>query len=355
MSKNELVRPFAPDSTALKEWLRKSRNSTEKDLLKIKLAAAPDFWKPQYIKRVSAGNVVEFVELKYTPQEFDCVKVDRDHYIRPSEGSGELHEYCHTTNRGEAAALGGVRKTIEKIRRIINANCLEPDKLHWVTLTYAENMTDQLRLYKDFSAFWKRFKRFCVKSSLPCPEYIAVCEPQARGAWHLHCLFIWDRYRPFIENDILRSIWRQGFVNIKGVPEYCDNIGAYFSAYLADIPADEITSDSMYTHFDVLEKSYKDTDGRTVTKKIVKGGRLHMYPAGFNIFRCSRGVKRPDIVTLDYEQAKKEKASAGTETFSNAVALVSGGDSPKTKQIVYKVYYNRKRVKSQVLDGDRKD
>ena len=348
MNEKSMVRAYAPDAVALKDWLRKSRGTARTDLLKVKLSSAPLEWKPQYIKRVVAGNVVEFVELRHKPVEFDCIKVDKDHYIKPSEGSGELHEYNHTTNRGELASLGGVRKTIEKIRRIINANCIDSDCLHWVTLTYADNMTDRGRLYTDFRDFWKRFKRYASREGLGVPEYIAVCEPQARGAWHLHCLFIWDRYRPFISNDILRSIWKQGFVNIKGVPEYCDNIGAYFSAYLADMPADEYLTDSLDVRYDVTTKTYKDADGKTVTKRIVKGGRLHMYPSGFNIFRCSRGVRRPDVVVLDdAEQAEKEKASAGTETFSSCLALVSGGDSPETKQIICKSYYNSKRAESQ--------
>ena len=40
-------------------------------------------------------------------------------------------------------------------------------------------------------------------------------KPQARGAWHCHLLYIWDKKAPYVANKTLRDIWQQGFVKIK--------------------------------------------------------------------------------------------------------------------------------------------
>lgn len=88
----------------------------------------------------------------------------------------------------------------------------------------------------------------------------------------------------------------------------CDNVGAYFSAYLGDMPLDEfqdLAPDEQATTFVINEKPVTDQDGQTVTKKIVKGGRLKLYPPGMNIVRSSKGVKRPTVEFSSYEEAQK--------------------------------------------------
>ena len=325
--------------------------------VKIKRLTAdeiPKHWKPRFVKRTRAGHISEFVEMSKRPKPIDVLRISRDFYIKPSEGSGEVYEYRHSLDK--SGCVDSVRRSLSALRLIINANCSDSSRLSWVTLTYAENMTDTKRLYKDYEKFWKRFSYWCGKRGLEKPQYIAVAEPQGRGAWHLHCLWIWKGKAPFIDNNsVLWKLWGHGFTKIKAVRTDCDNLGAYFSAYLADMTIEEYESAHGHGIDDVYTETKKvlNDDGTETQKKIVKGARLKLYPAGMQIYRASRGIVRPVAEEIDPKQVEKEKASAGTLTFSAAVAVlpdgvgVGSGDgdsvSLASSQIISKEYYNAKR------------
>lgn len=320
----------------------------------VKLKNLPKGYKPEYVKVIRAGNVKEFTEMrKAPPTSIDCLRVSKDNYIKPSEigteDAGTVYEYNHSANKSDLECIESVRRTLANIRQIINANCTEPEKLHWITLTYAENMTDTKRLYKDFRDFWKRFKRWCVKQGYEPPEYITVVEPQGRGAWHCHCIFIWKQKRPFIDNNsVFAKLWGHGFTKIKAVKADCDNIGAYFSAYLADMPLDEFQKSGMIETLKQSVQVEQKQDETGKSKKYVKGARLRLYPVGMNIYRTSRGIKKPEVEKLTPQQAKKEKASSGKLTFSTVVGVVTddsvaNGSGVCNSQIIYKAYYNTKR------------
>ncbi len=103
----------------------------------------------------------------------------------------------------------------------------------------------------------------------------------------------------------MEAIWGQGFVKLKSL-KGVDDIGAYLSAYLADV---ELTED---TAFKAVEEDRsiltKKVDGQD--KKFIKGGRLHMYPSGMNIYRKSRGIVHPEREETIYKELKKEVGSA---------------------------------------------
>lgn len=326
--------------------------NTEKKMTVQRLTAAemPPEWSPGYCKLTRAGHVSEFTEMTRKPKDIDAQRVDADHYIKPSEGTGEVYEYNHAADK--SGCQDSVRRTLAALRLIINANCTDASRLHWVTLTYAENMTDTARLYRDYKAFWLRFGRWCKSQGLQVPEYIAVAEPQGRGAWHLHCIWIWAQKAPYVDNNtVLWKLWRHGFTKVKAVRTDCDNLGAYFSAYLADMSVEEYERAHGHGIPDTytVEKVVKDDDGTETPKRIVKGARLRLYPVGMNIYRASRGIVRPSAEVLTAVQAQKEKASAGTLTFTSACAVVAEGDSVgSNSQIISKSYYNAIRGKSQV-------
>ena len=326
-------------------------------ILRLSDSDIPESFQAGYVKKISAGHVTEFVEMKTRPKPIDAVRVSKDAYVKPSEENGELHFYNHASDKSGCTV--SVRRSLSSLRLIINANCSDASRLSWVTLTYAENMTDTKRLYADYKAFWKRFLYWCKKQGYSKPEYIAVAEPQGRGAWHLHCLWIWSEKAPFIENNaVLWKLWGHGFTKIKAVRTDCDNIGAYFSAYLADMDSHEYQKAFGQAPVGEWceEKQCLEDDGTEVKKSIVKGARLRLYPAGMQIYRASRGVLRPAAAELDPDCMAKEKASAGTLTFSAAVAVlpddgaavrgvVSGNKQNELRgaQIISKSYYNRKK------------
>lgn len=304
---------------------------------------------PASVKKITAGNVIEFVSMKSAPSEIPVKKISGNEYL--DLRTGEIMEYEKSENKSEC--YQSVRRTLKHIRQVINANCVEENRLLWITLTYADNMTDSNRLYSDFSRFWKRFKRYCKKSGYLIPEYISVIEPQGRGAWHCHVMLIFPEKAPFIDNNsVIARLWEQGFTKTKAV-HGVDNIGAYFSAYLADMPLEDVErlkEHGIVISGNVLEKSIEDEEtGITLDKKFVKGARLALYPSGMNILRTSRGILKPvieDISCLTTEEIKKEKASSGKLTFSSAVEVVRTSDSGVSDDVVNLItreYYNTKR------------
>ena len=287
------------------------------------------------------GNVTLVTTYAKDPEPPCIRKVDKDHYVDLRDG--QFHEFQHTENR--AQCQGSIRRTLEWIRALINTNVTEPVNCRWVTLTYAENMTDQKRLYRDYEKFWKRFLYWCKKQGHGKPEYISVIEPQGRGAWHVHAFFIWEGPAPYIANeDVLEKLWPHGFTTIKQ-PTDCDNVGAYFSAYLADMPLEEVErmpaeEQEQVAGLEVREVDFKDARELTKTKRFVKGGRLHLYPPGMNIIRRSRGIRDPETEWMTRGQAR-ENASRGGLTFSGAFDVMS--DDGRYMNTIQREFYNSKR------------
>lgn len=244
--------------------------------------------------------------------------------------TGEIVEMEKKENRLDSK--NHLFQTFRKIRNLVNANVTDSDFCRWVTLTYAENMQDTKRLMRDFDNFRKRFNRYCEKHNIHIPEYISVPEPQQRGAWHLHIIYIWqDVKAPYIENQTLHDLWGNGFVSIKALAN-CDNIGAYLCAYLGDLETDS----------GGIEKEFLSEDGKPIKKNIIKGGRLSLYPSKFNMIRHSQGIKVPEIYDCEFREIK-EKVSSAKETFSSAYRLSDDGFS----SVIVRKQYNLLRNNSQ--------
>ena len=247
------------------------------------------------------GNVVEVTWIDCKNSTCHAIKLDGAHWLDPK--TGEIHEYeKHSEKRTDNTQE--LLRTFATIRALVNTNCKEPRRIRWITLTYAENMTDTKRLHDDFRKFWQRFKRRWGKA-----EYIAVIEPQGRGAWHVHLIAIWPDVAPYVPKQELAKCWRHGFVKVNAVTDNCDNLGAYLSAYLANCPDD--------TGEEVMQQ-----DG--TSKRIKKRGRLGMYPAGMNIYRTSRGIERPDVFWAE-----------GRENTARYAALTEGRAPVYEREVVF--------------------
>ena len=255
--------------------------------------------------------------------------------------TGEIKDVEHHNTRKDNKK--GLYKTFANARAVINANVTDVSKVRWCTLTYAENMTDPKRLYEDFRKFNMRFQTYCKGKGYSKPEYIVMMEPQGRGAWHAHLLYIWqDQKAPYISNQDLRELWGHGFVRIKKL-DNVDNVGAYLTAYLGDMEIDEMdVSKAVGKQCKVVET--EDENGKKVKKAIVKGARLDLYPANFNMLRCSRGVKRPVAEMMSQEEANK-KVSAATKTFESAIKLLDSDNDFET--VIIREQYNKIRGKNQ--------
>lgn len=297
--------------------------------------------KSGYTKVTTCGNIIELMALEHKNTSNPIVKLSNDYYVLASdydkstgEVIGEIKEYVHTENRAENAK--GLAHSMKVCRDIINCNCSVVENVRWMTFTYAENMTDPQRLYTDRKAFWMRVKRWHKEKNLPTPEYIAVAEPQGRGAWHLHELWIYPIKAPYLPNNEIARLWKHGFVTVKKL-ENCDNVGAYVTAYLCDVPLDEC--EATYATTAIKEVEILQDDGTKIKKKYVKGARLNLYPSGMNFYRTSRGVRKPNVEWMNTKQAK-EKVSAATKTFSKDIRIET--DNGFTQDISYE-YYNSVR------------
>ena len=107
-----------------------------------------------------------------------------------------------------------------------------------------------------------------------------------------------------------------------------DNVGAYLSAYLTNaiVDADDEDEDTV------------EVDG--VKKAVIKGGRLHMYPTGMKIYRCSKGLKKPEKSFISSAKADefRQKHKTG-KTFE----VEREFKDPKTgfKTYIIKEWYNK--------------
>lgn len=266
------------------------------------------------------GRTLELMYAKYRNKTCNIIRLDNDHYV--DKKSGEVKEISHIENRAEDK--NGVRISLGKLRDLLNTNIDDVDFCRWVTVTYAENMTDTKRLEEDFEAFNRRMRK-----QVGHYEYIACAEPQGRGAWHMHFVMLFDHKAPYIANERLREAWKQGFVTVKRL-DNVDNVGAYLTAYLGDMEMNEAVDLGICPDcYETKIVDYFDDNGQPTRKAILKGARLHLYPPKFNLFRSSRGIKKPDIYYDNAVKAQK-KASAGTLTYEKTVMLSDGAGFENT-------------------------
>lgn len=285
-----------------------------------------------------AGNVLEVRYMRQRGKPPPIQKLDADTGL--DLRTGEVIEFQHNESRAQDKA--SVAQSLKRLRDIINANTENPDAVLWVTLTYAENMTDSNRLYEDFRRFWQRFTYYLNKRGLPRAEYITAAEPQGRGAWHLHGLFLFSDKAPFIPNADMARIWGHGFTkttNLKGV----DNIGLYLTAYLGDMELTEaISAGTLH--------SGRLTEAKDESKAVIKGARLHLYPAGFNIYRHSRGVKMLQVYQTT-ERKAQEFVNGAPLTYEKTIELTDEAGEV-VNCINYRQYNRAATAEAQRSDND---
>lgn len=298
------------------------------DIKVLKNQTLKSVFKGKIVKLTDMGNIKEIMIIdKLCLDGFPTKKISKTEYMIIE--TGEVMEFKnHAENRSENKE--SLRKTFKKIRERINTNFKGDKNELAFTITYKENMTDTKVLYNDFKKFMMR-----LRYKYPKVEYISVVEPQERGAWHCHILLkFMELKKIYLPNKEINEMWGNGFVTVKAIKKDVDNLGAYLSAYLGDIPLDENYKGK---HIEGIVVD-KDIDGKK--KKFIKGGRLHMYPPGMQIMRCSDGMKSPTKEYMRYDEAKKI-VGAGTPNYSTCIKIYNDDDI-EINSIGYE-QYNSKR------------
>lgn len=240
------------------------------------------------------GKVTELQYISRYNNQPRTEKLSDEEYIVLS--TGEIKEYEKQKVVTKNQTINSVRKTMRRIRLLVQTNVTDIKKVRWVTLTYKENMTDAKRLYDDFRKFNQKLTYHLESCNKEKPKYIAIAEPQNRGAWHLHILYIWiQQLAPYLNNSELSRMWGHGFTKVKRLHD-SDNIASYLQCYLTDLEIPEEIKD-------YFSDNLKEVTSNGKKKSIVKGARLNLYPANFNIVRHSKNIKYPIRETMPLDKA----------------------------------------------------
>ena len=301
------------------------------------------------------GNVSEICYKGSRNNTITIKLLDKDHYIDLT--TGEVKECNHITDRSQNKFQVG--QSLKRLRDLINTNCTNYKEWKWITLTYRENMRDPKRLKEDFKRFIRKSRKAFKEYKI---DYIGAMEPQARGAWHCHLMLWFHDTAPTINNKIITKLWEQGNTWTQNIDENIDNIGAYLTAYIGDLDAEEIDPKTMKTIEANLKKqgkTLKDFDIKEITeiqgqklgipKRFIKGARLYLYPPKFNIYRASKGIKSPEKQYLYYYEAIK-KVGNTEPTYKTTFRISSYNESKSYcnfSDVISYEYYNIKRAKTQ--------
>ena len=299
---------------------------------KVETVISPALDAKAQIKKM--GNIFEIRTME-REQKPPILKISKDYYISLAEDTGEVKEFIHHDNRAEN--LFSVAQTLRNLRDLLNANVTDTNNCLWITLTYRENMRDTARLYNDFRKFNQRLRYYLGKKRRPPYQYIVAMEPQGRGAWHAHAVLIFPHKAPYIPNEKLAEIWGHGFVSVRSLQDV-DNVGVYLTAYLGNMELSEALRNGATRADSIAQVETVGKDGKRQSKAILKGARLRLYPAGFKLYRHSRGVEYPEKWECTEQEALQEIGTAKL-TFQKALRLMDGEKVINT--ITYR-HYNRK-------------
>lgn len=266
------------------------------------------------------GDTVEMsTALGGTPK---LKKINKDKMI--NRHTGEIIKIQHIKGRADPKNYESLRRTFKRLKRLIGANFQGGYSELWCTLTYADSpMTDSKRLYDDFKRMMRRLRRLTEEKL----AYIVIIEPQASGSLHAHLLLkTIDGSLLYIANADLRQAWGQGFVNVRRLSD-ADNVAGYVMAYVSDVDLNN------------LEGKFKE---KNAPKRIIKGGRLALYPIGMQIYRRSRhGIHEPKTIKGIKKKIKNKYGldSVGPSYYREISIKQKGSEEPLK---VETEYYSKK-------------
>ena len=258
--------------------------------------------------------------------------------------TGEIKEIRHHEDESRGSHISNMYRTFRTIRSILDANITDTDHTLAITLTYAEPMNDTKKATIDFKRFRIRIKNYCKRNHLSVPEYIVIFEPQASGSWHMHVFFIWtDMNAPYIPHDKLTKYWKNGFTTIRRVHNIT-NIGSYFTFSLANLDLDANISNlgkkAIYEGKGrKVETKQIYENGQLKSKWIIKGERIKYYPTGFNIYRCSKGIKRPIVETITAEELEERISDKNmTKVHEYGIQVIDNSSGAVVNNLIKEFY-----------------
>ena len=92
----------------------------------------------EFVRVKDCGRTVELMHSQHTNHVCKITRIDSDTYIQ--NDTGEVKTFEHIESRADDK--NSVRASLGRLRDILNTNIVDVNYCRWVTLTYAENMTD---------------------------------------------------------------------------------------------------------------------------------------------------------------------------------------------------------------------
>lgn len=260
-----------------------------------------------YNKLLVCGDVIYWYEYDKPPTQ-QSRQEKNDDYDALNLIDTKLPDDFLRPDRKEERRSQTLRDGSNKIRRLALLN-FSPETSTFLTLTFADHVTDIYYSDDEFKKFIKRLK-YKLKKSI---KYLAVRELTKKGRIHYHVLVDsrlglpelpegYARYKGpdgktynnsiahefelnyvHSKEDDIGEIWRHGWVDVKPLYGGVDNVGAYLVKYM--------------------------------TKNI----SLELFP-GKNFYLRSRGLKEPvAIVGIEADKLIEEmKLRDKKEVFSNS-------------------------------------
>lgn len=240
-----------------------------------------------------AGDYLEAVGTMLKPKG-GIKRLDKEHYLVIS--TGEVKEY--QSREDDIKHIKSLKRTMAKLMQLFRANFCGGINELFVTLTYRENMTDSVQLMKDWDKFYKRLRYAYPDKDF---AYIAVAEPQERGAWHFHVLLKdLTGHQLYIPNQQLQEIWGHGYTDAERVR--AEDAGLYFATYLTYIGQHKWEREAVQQSEQQPSEQQQQRKFDKMQSKIAKKtSRLPLYPKHFKYYRASRNLIQPQAVELSSE------------------------------------------------------
>ena len=223
-------------------------------------------------------------------------RVDKYHFV--DQCTGELRDY-RPKEHSEQDTPSHSYHGFNELRRTILANFTGSEReLHLVLTAAPEHSADLAELQQTFRRFWKRFSY-----RYPLIEYLSIAEPHETGRFHFHVLVT----APSQSKLYIQQLWQVGYTKVTRTVSG-DRLSAYFCS----------------------------------AKKKERWGKF--YRPGQRLFRCSKGIIRPQRKKLKREEVDTIVEQGGFRWVSGKTYTVScdyGDGNKHFTNVITKEQYQR--------------